>query len=109
MSSSLTRLLAVSVPLFGVAALSYQIIPASMFSGSNPVTSYDTAEVGIGSIHRVVATSGPVRPWVTVQIGSQLSGQIRRVLADFNSEVNDGDIVAELARQIASSKHSRHC
>ena len=57
---------------------------------------YDTAEATVGSISRIVTTSGPVRPWTTVQIGSQLSGQIRRVLADFNSDVKEGDILAEL-------------
>ena len=57
---------------------------------------YDTVEATVGSISRVVTTSGPVRPWTTVQIGSQLSGQIQRVFADFNSEVKEGDILAEL-------------
>jgi len=57
---------------------------------------YAIAEATVGSISRIVTTSGPVRPWTTVQIGSQLSGQIRRVLADFNSDVKEGDILAEL-------------
>jgi HlyD family secretion protein len=65
---------------------------------SNPTlrSGYDTTEATVGSISRIVTTSGPVRPWTTVQIGSQLSGQIRRVLADFNSDVKEGDILAEL-------------
>jgi HlyD family secretion protein len=65
---------------------------------SNPTLrpGYDTTEATVGSISRIVTTSGPVRPWTTVQIGSQLSGQIRRVLADFNSDVKEGDILAEL-------------
>jgi HlyD family secretion protein len=65
---------------------------------SNPTlrSDYYTTEATVGSISRIVTTSGPVRPWTTVQIGSQLSGQIRRVLADFNSDVKEGDILAEL-------------
>lgn len=55
---------------------------------------YDTAEVSRGEIRKIVTTSGPVRALVTVSIGSQLSGQIKDVLADFNSEVKAGDTLA---------------
>lgn len=57
---------------------------------------YDTAEVGRGSIRKIVTTSGPVRALVTVSIGSQLSGQIDKVPADFNTEVQEGDTLATL-------------
>src|SRR5262245_39886395 len=55
---------------------------------------YDVAEVSHGPIRKLVVTSGPVRALVTVSISSQLSGQIRDLKADFNSEVKAGDELA---------------
>lgn len=57
---------------------------------------YDTVAVSRGEIRRLVATSGPVRAVVTVSVGSQLSGRIETLSADFNSEVKDGDLLARL-------------
>jgi HlyD family secretion protein len=45
-------------------------------------------------VRRVVSTSGPVRALVTVSVGSQLSGQIKELKVDFNSEVREGDVMA---------------
>jgi HlyD family secretion protein len=51
-----------------------------------------------------VSTSGPVRPIITVQISSQLSGQIQELKADFNSEVKAGDVLAQLDPKTFVSK-----
>lgn len=59
-------------------------------------TFYDTAEVSRGEIRRLVSTSGPVRAVVTVSIGSQLSGRIDKLTVDFNSEVKEGDLLAQI-------------
>jgi len=55
---------------------------------------YDTVAVDRGTIRKVVSTSGPVRALVTVSVGSQISGQIDKLNADFNSEVKAGDVLA---------------
>ena len=65
---------------------------------------YDTAEVTRGSIRRIVSTSGPVRALVTVSVGSQLSGQVDIVNADFNSVVKPGDVLAKLDAKTFESK-----
>jgi HlyD family secretion protein len=57
---------------------------------------YVTAAATKGDVRRVVATSGPVSAVVTVQVGSQLSGQIEAVLADHNSDVKAGDVMARI-------------
>jgi HlyD family secretion protein len=49
-----------------------------------------------GDVRRMVSTSGPVSAVVTVQVGSQLSGQVEVVLADHNSEVKAGDVMARI-------------
>ena len=55
---------------------------------------YETAPVTRGDIRRIVATTGTVRPRMTVQVGSELSGRIKTIVADFNSKVAAGDLLA---------------
>jgi HlyD family secretion protein len=56
----------------------------------------ETARVALGDVRRVVATSGAVRPLVTVEVGSQLSGQIKEVYADSGSAVHQGQEIARI-------------
>ena len=67
--------------------------------GAAPDREYETAAADRGQISQTVATSGSVRPLVTVQVGSQLSGQVAELLADFNSEVSAGDLIARIDPQ----------
>ena len=55
-----------------------------------------TATLDRGSITAVVAATGTVNPVTLVQVGSQLSGQIRELLADFNSKVKADQPIAQL-------------
>src|ERR1700682_3036650 len=53
-----------------------------------------TAKVERGDIHDVVEAPGTINPVITVQVGSQVSGTIAKLNADFNSRVHKGDVVA---------------
>jgi len=53
-----------------------------------------TAKVERGEIHDVVEATGTINSVITVQVGSQVSGSIAKLNADFNSRVHKGDIVA---------------
>ena len=55
---------------------------------------YVTAKVQRGEIRDVVEATGTVNAVRTVQVGSQVSGTIAKLNADFNSRVHTGDIVA---------------
>jgi HlyD family secretion protein len=52
------------------------------------------AKVERGDIHDVVEATGTINSVITVQVGSQVSGSIAKLNADFNSRVHKGDIVA---------------
>jgi HlyD family secretion protein len=67
-------------------------------------TAYDTSEITRGEIRRLVSTSGPVRAVVTVSIGSQLSGRIDLLKVDFNSEVKEGDLLAQIDDKTFAAK-----
>jgi HlyD family secretion protein len=56
----------------------------------------ETAIAKRGEVRRVVSTSGTVRALGTVEIGSQLSGNIGELNADFSSEVKQGQVLARI-------------
>jgi HlyD family secretion protein len=57
---------------------------------------YVTTAVQRTNITQVVASTGTLQAVVTVQVGSQVSGTIDKLFANFNSKVKAGDVVAQL-------------
>lgn len=57
---------------------------------------YRTAKVDRGDVTQTVTATGAVSAVTTVAVGSQVSGIISRLHADFNSQVKKGDPLAEL-------------
>ena len=53
-----------------------------------------TAKVERGAIDNVVEATGTINSVITVQVGSQVSGSIAKLNADFNSRVHKADVVA---------------
>lgn len=60
---------------------------------------YKTASVDRGPITSVVTATGTVNPVVSVQVGSQVSGKIAKLYADFNSTVKEGQVLAQIDQQ----------
>src|SRR5262252_10768192 len=63
---------------------------------SSGSANYQTATVTKGSITQLVTATGTLNPVVNVQVGSQVSGNIQKLFADFNSEVKAGQVVAQI-------------
>src|SRR5947209_18230664 len=57
---------------------------------------YQTATVTRGPITQAVTATGTLNPVVNVQVGSQVSGNIQKLFADFNSPVKAGQTVAQI-------------
>ena len=57
---------------------------------------YQTATVTRGPITQLVTATGTLNPVVNVQVGSQVSGNIQKLFADFNSQVKAGQTVAQI-------------
>src|SRR5882672_11260407 len=55
-----------------------------------------TAAVTRGDVVEKVSATGTLQPVTTVQVGTQVSGTIKALYADFNSEVRKGQVIAEL-------------
>ena len=57
---------------------------------------YKTEKVDRGTVTMTVTATGTLSAVTTVQVGSQVSGVIARLYADFNSQVKKGQLLAEL-------------
>ncbi len=64
-------------------------------SGADAVQ-YRTATIERGTLQATVSASGAVNPVTQVSVGTQVSGQIRDLLVDFNSEVRAGQLIAQI-------------
>ena len=81
---------AVVVLLAGVAGL------YAWWSGRNDAPEFRFGKTERGSITAAVSATGTVNPVTAVQVGSQVSGQIKELFADFNSEVKKGQVIARI-------------
>jgi HlyD family secretion protein len=78
------------------------------FMGSQPTRaanepSWRTAAIERGSIIAAVSATGTINPTATAIVGSQVSGQVMEIRADYNSLVKSGDVLARLnAEQISA-------
>src|SRR5260370_20664947 len=57
---------------------------------------YQTANVTQGSITQAVTATGTLNPVLNVQVGSQVSGNISKLFAHFNSQAQSGQVVAHI-------------
>jgi len=89
-------LAAVAVAVAGGLALAHR--------GRAPNTRFATAAVDRGDIAEVVGATGVLEAVTTVQVGSQVSGTIQELHADFNSVVRKGQVIARLDPSIFEAR-----
>ena len=61
---------------------------------------YKTAKIDKGNVVASVSASGTINPVSSVSVGSQVSGQMQAVLADFNTEVKANQVIARIDPEI---------
>lgn len=72
------------------------ILSLTVFRQRAAASEFFTATVDRGPVRNVVNATGTVQAVVTVQVGSQVSGQIQALYADFNSIVKRGQLLAKI-------------
>jgi HlyD family secretion protein len=65
-------------------------------NGQKTPVKYKTARVERGTVVQAITATGTINPVITVQVGSQVSGIIKTLYADFNSVVKAGQVVAQI-------------
>ncbi|MDD3146023.1 MAG: efflux RND transporter periplasmic adaptor subunit [Candidatus Riflebacteria bacterium] len=66
------------------------------WGASTKPRAFSTEAVTRGNIRNTISSSGSLAALTTVEVGSQVSGNILKLYADFNDEVKAGQLVAEL-------------
>jgi HlyD family secretion protein len=94
----LLRRIVIALAIAAVAGIGLRMsgVSLGMPRGTEASSSYLTAPVERGDVSTTLSATGSLRALVTVQVGSQLSGQIAELLVDFNDEVKQGQPLAEL-------------
>ena len=87
--------------VIGTAAVLILVGAAGWYwwASSVPPVQYKTVAVDRGPITAIVTATGTVNPVVSVQVGSQVSGKIAKLFADFNSVVKQGQVLAQIDQQ----------
>ena len=80
---------------FGLVMLA-GILAFSMRTQKSSSAEFFTSRVEAGALRNVVNATGVVQTVVTVQVGSQVSGQVEELYADYNSVVKRGQLLAKL-------------
>lgn len=65
-------------------------------SSNTPLPQYKTAVVDHGPVIATVTATGTVNPVISVLVGSQVTGKIKALYADFNSVVKEGQAIAQI-------------
>ncbi len=63
---------------------------------SQQVPKFETTVVDRGSIVAKVTATGTLSALVTVQVGTQVSGRVDKIMVDFNSTVKKGQVIAKI-------------
>jgi HlyD family secretion protein len=91
-----------------IAIAAMMVITAMWFfffrDGQEDSVSFYTASVERGPIISAVSTTGTLNAVITAQVGSQVSGKIKELSADYNSEAKAGQVIARIDPETYESK-----
>ncbi len=97
------KLLFSIVALGGLAAAGWYVLGHQSSSSANE-PAWRTVAIDRGSIIAAVNATGSINPTATAIVGSQVSGQVLEILADYNSAVKAGDVLARLNVEQATAR-----
>src|ERR1700694_1802991 len=72
------------------------IFAFAWWNNTSSAADYTTAKISRGPVELTVAATGTVQAVTTVQVGSQVSGTVAWLGADFKSRVKRGQVIAKL-------------
>jgi len=82
--------------LFAILVVAAGVVFWRVRAGGNDGPAFRTGEVRRGDLQVQVSATGTLNPVITVQVGSQVSGTIAHLYADFNDKVHEGQVLAQL-------------
>jgi HlyD family secretion protein len=95
------RLIALAVA--AALAVAGWLVARRLVGGGDAAPGYATQPAAHGDVVARVTATGILSPVVQVEVGSQVSGRIAELRADYNSEVHRGDVLAIIDPQAAQT------
>lgn len=92
MNKIIVRILLILLVLGVLGAAAWWLMPKS----AAPEKRYVTAQMERGDITQTVSANGTLNPVKLVNVGSQISGIVKKLHADFNDHVQAGQVLLEL-------------
>ena len=80
----------------GVAVLAVVAVVLVRGRGHGETGTYRFVTIGRGDVESTVSATGALSAVSTVQVGTQVSGQVSAIYADFNSHVKKGELLARI-------------
>ncbi len=80
----------------GIGALLLALVLYNVLAPSPPAYEYEIEQASKGDVIRVISASGKLRALNTINVGSEVSGQITAVYVDYNSPVTQGQPLAQI-------------
>jgi HlyD family secretion protein len=91
--------------VFGASGMAVLALAAVYFwGGQSSAAQYLTAKVERGNLRNSVTATGTLQAVTTVQVGSQASGTISSLTADYNSVVKKGQVIAQLDPAVSKAQ-----
>ena len=87
-----------------VAAITAGVITYRQFYMTPPEQQYRLQPVEKGDISQAVSANGTINPVSLVNVGTQVSGTVKKLYVDFNSKVQKGQILLELDDALLSAQ-----
>ena len=91
----MTKRKAISLAIL-LAVLTAGAAAYGWWGARNSSPDYRFGKVERGAITAAVSATGTINPVTAVQVGSQVSGQLKEIYVDFNTEVKKGQVIARI-------------
>ena len=79
-----------------MAVICFVVAAVFLDDGGSSGPAFRTVKIERGNLSKSVSASGKLNPVITVEVGSEISGQILELRADFNSNVKAGQVIARI-------------
>src|ERR1700719_4414856 len=90
--------------IVGLVVLVVVVAGLWYFLGNRNQALYQTATIDRGTVRASISATGNCNAVVTVQVGAQVSGNIKALYADFNTKVKKGQLVAEIDPEVFQAR-----
>ena len=90
----------------GLGLLAAAAVGVLLWRGQDtpPPQRYRTQSVDRGDVVQAITANGTLSPVTLVQVGTQVSGTVQKIYADYNDQVTEGQVLAELDPSLLSAK-----